>query len=118
MKKIFSGFSMFVISGVFLGIFSTSSCKKETDCTAIVTITDTNGVAVPNVNLYVGPPAPIPAGQTAIEQTGLTDASGKATFVFKLEATMDITASIDTRSGNGIVTLKPGETVEKTVVIQ
>ena len=98
-------------------LFIISSCQKDTTCKAIITVKDTLGVPVGSVNLRLYSPTTKP-GYTGIEQTGVTDASGKASFEFKLEATYSIDASAAGLSGTNTISLKPGETVEKTVVIQ
>lgn len=98
-------------------IFIAPACKKETDCKAIITVTDTLGNAVENALVLLNY-ASATSAQPQLAQSGRTDASGKVSFTFQLEATWDITAALNNKSGTGIITLKPGETVEKTVDIR
>lgn len=118
MKKMFNGLSVIIFATALLAIFITPSCKKkDTSCKAIITVVDTNGTAVADalVLLYVSSTT---SSQSQLSQSTRTDASGKASFSFKLEATWDIDAALSDRNGKGIITLKPGETVEKTVTIK
>lgn len=105
--------------GAFVSAIAFSSCKKETDCTAVITVLDTIGgspVAGATIRVFseLG---------TLQEETLTADSRGQATFVFKHQAILDITAwhpdyevsptELDT--AKGIVKLEPGETVNQTV---
>lgn len=96
-----------------------SSCKKDKECTALVTITDeqSNKIAGATVRLfYTDTNSSGAAGK--IDETKITDANGRAEFTFDLEAILFIEASKDSMSGSGIIRLMPGETAEETVVIK
>ena len=103
------------ISGmVFFG------CKKpNTDCTAIITVKkllDTMQI-VPYATVVIAPNYP------DVRVEGKSDASGQYQNVFKYEGILDIQVykviiAGDTLRGTGVIRLKPGETVSKTVFVQ
>lgn len=99
----------------FASVNTLSSCRKNKDCTAVITVIDTAGAVLNNasVRLYYDPNN---GNQKFIETTQATDASGKTTFVFKLQAIFDtdITYGGKTAKKAGIVMLEPGSTVSKT----
>ena len=107
----------FILSIVIVGFISLLiNCKKNTDCTAVVTVkrqADTN-LVVPNAKVTIR------KGDVSV--TGYTDASGQFKHTYKLEAIFDVYAqkpdTIDTLTGQAVIRLKPGETVNKTVFIQ
>lgn len=109
--------------------FTSTSCQKETDCTARVKCVDSVGHAVSNANvlLYAQIKDPKdPKSQNTytadIKATGTTDGAGETQFVFQLPAILDIkaTGTIGTKTitGNGIIKLEEGKTVEKTVTLR
>lgn len=95
-----------------------SSCRKNTDCTAVVTVVDSVGATLSgaSVRLYYDPKN----GKGFVESTQSTDGSGKTTFVFKLQAIfdVDVTHSGNTATKAGIVTLQPGSSVSKTITFK
>lgn len=95
-----------------------SSCQKNSDCTAVITVIDTVGapLAGASVRLYYDPKN----GKTPIESTQATDGSGKTTFVFKLQAIFDVDVTYlgKTAVKAGIVTLQPGSSVSKTITFK
>ncbi len=102
----------------FASVNTLSSCRKNKDCTAIITVIDTAGAVLNNasVRLYYDPNN----GKGFVESTQATDASGKTTFVFKLQAIFDtdITYGGKTAKKAGIVMLEPGATVSKTLTFK
>lgn len=115
MKNLSLKKAVFPILAAFAFIYSLSatSCKKETDCTAVITVLDTAGVAVPGASIKLYSSLP---GATLQEQTLPSDSKGQATFVFKHQAILDIEVT-HTQFGvvEGIVKLEVGETVHETV---
>jgi hypothetical protein len=105
---------LFAVAVLFCAITFTS-CKKETDCTAVIYVVDTLGAPVPAAAIRVYSEL-----GTLQEQTLTADSRGSATFVFKYQAILDIEAThpnhIDT--ARGIIKLEPGETVNQTVDFQ
>ncbi|MBX3163894.1 MAG: hypothetical protein KF900_05395 [Bacteroidetes bacterium] len=108
--------------------FVTISCKKETDCKAVIKCVDASGYPVSGANVYLYAPVPVRTntGTTTytadVTASGTTDGSGVASFVFELPATFDIraTATIDTSSalGMGVIKLEEGQTVDRTVILR
>jgi len=121
MKNIFVK-SLFFIAVISL-IALLSTCKKDTECKAVVTVkyySDTT-IVVPNANVSIS--------KGDVKSTGVSDASGIFNTSFKLEAILDVYAEKDTATivhtppvplltGAAVIRLKPGETVYKTVFIQ
>lgn len=102
----------------FTFISPLSSCQKNSECTAVITVVDTVGSTLSgaSVRLYYDPKN----GKGFVESTQSTDGSGKTTFVFKLQAIfdVDVTYSGKTASKAGIVTLQPGSSVSKTITFK
>ena len=109
------------------------SCDKNTDCTAKVICVDASGAAVQNaaVQLYATVKTTNQNTVVAdIKAQGVTDGSRTVSFLFKLPAIYDITASVTaantgtfgpatlTLVGTGIIKLEEGKTVEKTVTLR
>jgi hypothetical protein len=89
---------------------SATSCKKETECEAIVTVNDTNGVPVQGASVRVF------AGQ--VDQSGTSDGAGQVKFTFQHPAILDIHAlhvNFPGDTAKGIIRLEEGEEVRKTV---
>lgn len=106
-----AGFAL-LLCLIMLGI---SSCrKKDSTCYALITVTDAGGASVSGANVHLH--ANSVSGQ--VEATGTTDGAGQITFDFKLQAIFNVDADKGGLMGSGIVKLEPGETVEKTVIIQ
>ena len=100
-----------------IGILSfLTTCKKETECGAVITVklqNDTN-VVVPNAIVKIH--------KEDIYVEGISDANGQYRHTFKLEAILDIDAKAagappDTLYGQSVIRLKPGKTVYKSVFI-
>jgi hypothetical protein len=50
-----------------------------------------------------------------VKASGITDQSGKVSFIFKLPAIFDINASVGTATTTAIIKLEEGKTTDKTV---
>lgn len=103
---------------VFAGI---SSCKKEGPCQAIITVTDSAGVAVKGATVVLRQDEvinPTTGAQANVHAEGTTDTYGKATFEFKLEAVLNVEASKGTKTGKDYVRLEQSKTVYRTVIIK
>ncbi len=99
-----------------------TSCKKDTECKALITVkylTDTNKV-VANSNVTVS--------KYDVGSSGVTNSAGQFEVTFKNEAILDVVAVADTTSdtvrppsfvrGTTTIRLIPGETVQKSVFVQ
>jgi uncharacterized protein YfaS (alpha-2-macroglobulin family) len=119
MKKIIT-ISCFCLPFIALALFvgTQTACQKEaTNCTAVITVKDSNAnpVSSVNVKLYA------PHGQ--VEQTGTTNAAGDVTFTFTLPAIFNVAAAKglslnDTLKGSGIIQLEVGQTESTTVIVK
>ena len=115
MKNIYSKGLILFLSLVVIGT-SFSSCKKETDCTAVITVVDAGGTPVSGATIHLYSKADRADLQ---DETKVSDVAGKANFVFKYEAILNIDAKKDALVNIGdVVKLEPGKTVEKTVTIK
>lgn len=107
-----------IILGAVAFTFPLSSCQKNSDCTAVVTIVDTVGTHLSgaSVRLYYDPKN----GKGFVQSTQTTDGSGKTTFVFKLQAIFDVDVTYGGKTAvkAGIVTLDPGNSVSKTITFK
>jgi hypothetical protein len=116
MKKIitFSCYSVCLLFLIALG-GSQSSCSKNTDCTATITVIDSVGkpVAGAVVKLYANI---TPPGQ--VQAQGNTDGGGNVNFTFKLPAIFDILATQGSRKGSGLIQLNVGGGASATVTIK
>ena len=98
-----------------------SSCEVEHTYKAEITIVDASGDPMSGVTVVLDQPNASP-GTDPIEnltQTKETDASGRAEFVYKYEAILDVnvskTSGNDTYEGSGIIRLLIGKTEQVTV---
>lgn len=112
--------SCILLSGLTLGL--STSCEKKTDCKLTITTVDAAGVSLSNLKVKLYANVKTSSGSTVeadLKAEGISDASGKSTYSFKLPAILDIRA-IGTGSmiGTGIIKLEEGKSVEKTVVVK
>lgn len=123
MKPILLLLTGFLLSGI---LFNFSSCRKETDCKAVVRCVDSVGNSVGSAEVLLYAPVKSPDGKTTytgdVTATGTTDGSGEVRFTFKLPAIYDIKATLATGTrtynGVGIIKLEEGKTVDKTVTMK
>lgn len=122
---------LLLISGFLIScfIFTGTSCRKETDCKAVVKCTDSTGNAVGNayVQLYAivkdpSDPKGIATYTADVKANGTTDSGGEVRFTFKLPAIYDIkaTAVLGKKNivGTSIIKLEEGKSVSKTVTLK
>ncbi|MEI6815400.1 MAG: hypothetical protein WCL14_02225 [Bacteroidota bacterium] len=114
-------FGVLLLIGALTAVFI-PSCKKNTDCTAIIHVIDTAGKAVPNaiVILHKTNVTQYNGVTANVSDTKVSDVAGETSHTFQLPAVLDITVKTDTtklpiRIGSGVVRLQEGETVEQTV---
>lgn len=121
MKRIISlKYLLPVFAIIVFTIIYTISCKKENqECKALITIkllSDPNKT-IDNAIVIIAPQYPY------VCDTGISDASGQVTFTFKKEGILDVYATKniggdpDSLSGQGVVKLEPGETVDQVVYV-
>lgn len=109
------------------------SCQKNTDCTATIKCVDANGDAVSNAAVQLFANVKTSNNQTVVadlKANGTSDGGGNVSFVFKLPAIYDIVATTTavntgtfgpatlTITGNSLIKLEEGKTVEKTVTLK
>jgi hypothetical protein len=118
MKNIHLFLSIFIL---VISSFAVS-CQKEgpANCVIEVITEDKKPVSGAKVYLHAKDAMPTPG---EFEQEGITDASGKASFTFKLEAIYTVEASKgDSINGSyygmGSVRLEQKKTVNQTVVVR
>lgn len=124
LRKQFSILVLF-LSVVAVALFSVyTSCKKNTDCTAIISVIDGNtNMPIPSCSVAVHPTQGTNT-LTIQGQVGITDGSGSASFTFKLPAILSIdvgapppptTYTVSSCTQCGLVKLEIGKTVNKTI---
>ena len=114
-----------IVAGFLLSclLFTNTSCKKNTDCVALIQCVDSTGsVSYPNANVQLYATVKTVNNGTVIadvKASGVSDSDGKVKFTFKLPAIYDIKATLasgtHTLVGNGIIKLEEGKTVSATV---
>ena len=122
MKNIFTkSFIILLVIGLFIALFTTNCKKKATDFPFVITAKyqlDTN-VTLPYADITVT------YGDVNI--IGKTDVSGQFPSTYQLEAILNILVTKDTTAvhdsnrlciGKGVIRLKEGETVYKTVFVK
>ena len=123
MKPLLLLVSGFVFSGLLFSVFS---CKKETDCKALVKCVDSLNAAVDGANVLLYAVVKSPDGKTSytadLKASGTTGKEGQVEFTFELPAIYDIKATkivgSQTLTGVGIIKLEEGKTVDKTVILR
>lgn len=108
-----------------VGFLFITSCKKKTDCIANIICNDSTGVGMSGATVYLYANVKTPVGGTItadLRATGITDASGRVSFTFKLPAIYDVkalkTVGSASMQGISIIKLEEGKSVEKTVVVR
>ncbi len=108
------------------------SCEKNTDCKANIKCVNDSGQPLQNAAVQLYANVKTANGGTVVadlKANGVTDAGGMVSFLFKLPAIYDITATTtavgtgssattSTLIGAGIIKLEEGKTVEKTVTLK
>jgi hypothetical protein len=119
-------FSLLLITAVIAVIFTT--CKKDEDCKAVITVKKQGSTPGDTLNLV--PNADVKIHKFDVQVEGTSDGSGQFRYTFKLNAILDVDATLivpadtltstpaDSLSGYTILRLVPGKTVYKTVFIQ
>lgn len=114
MKTILKSILIFFMISFF--VFSFTTCKKDTECEAVVTVKLQSDTSV------IIPFAIVEIKKQDVYVEGISDGAGQFRHTFKLEAILDVWAekddTLDTLYGATVIRLKPGETVYKTVFIQ
>jgi hypothetical protein len=107
-----------VIISFFLA-FTVFACKKTGSTQAVVTVLDGNTkapVSGATVTLWQDTAVNNTNGvQSTLRRTGTTDASGRATFDFELEAFLNVEVVKGQDTGRSYIRLKEHETEEVTV---
>jgi hypothetical protein len=126
MKKLFTNSVFLAFISLFF-VLTLTTCKKDKDCKVVITVkyqgttpADTiQPVADAFVKLYAHN-----SSDDFVKAEGNTDGSGQFIHTYKLEAILDVIATKDTDTvvgttlqGQGVVRLKPGETVYKTIFL-
>jgi len=108
-------FMFLLVSTVF------TSCTKEKDTIGIIKVVNSSGQAMNGVTVVLDQQNTEPGTDPIInlKQTKTTDASGKAEFIYKYEAILDVsvskTSGNDTYEGSGVIRLLRGKTEQITV---
>lgn len=106
---------------------SWTSCKKDKETIALITVVDVDGVALEQVVVKLFPEPSTPQNNELIDEVEqITDAGGQATFDFSEYyedgqagfAVLNILASKDTVAVDGIIKIDPETVNEKTVILQ
>lgn len=97
-----------------------SSCRRNKDCELIVSVIDSSNAPVAGATVHVYPNQASTSGNLTIQdQTGITDASGYASFIFKLPAILraDVSPPAPYGSTYALVKLEEGKSVTKGIKV-
>jgi hypothetical protein len=126
MKKLFTNSVFLAFISLFI-VLTLTTCKKDKECKVVITVkyqgttpSDTiQPVAGAHVHLYSKK-----SSDDFVRAEGESDAAGQFTHTYKLEAILDVLCTKDTDTvvgttlqGEGVVRLKPGQTVYKTIFL-
>ena len=113
------------ISSILLAVFLVStvftSCEKEKDTIGIIKVVNSNGDPMNGVTVVLSQPNASPGTDPIpdLNQTKTTDVSGRAEFIYKYEAILNVTVSKtsgnDTYEGSGIIRLLIGKIEQVTI---
>ena len=119
--------SLLILGSLALVIMISSSCNKEKDTIAIITIVDSANHVVSGAYVKLkGTPTPgWPGDPTRLDQEMMTDALGQAKFDYSSLyhqgqagfAVMDIITFKDSATGEGIIKIIEEETNHETVML-
>ncbi len=101
--------------------FLNNSCKKTSPANAIILVIDSTGMVVPGATVVMRNDSvqhPTTGAQAIIYQEKITDLSGRASFSFKWEAVLFVTATKGTLSKRDYIRLEQSKTVEKTLMLE
>ena len=113
-----------ILSTILLLFFTTlvfNSCEKEKNTIDIIKVVNSSGQSMGGVTVVLNQQNTIPGTDPIdnLRKTGVTDATGKATFTYKHEAILDVSVNKnlgnDTYSGSGVIRLLRGKTEQITV---
>tara|TARA_B100001287_G_scaffold29453_1_gene21037 strand:- start:579 stop:956 length:378 start_codon:yes stop_codon:yes gene_type:complete len=113
-----------ILSITILLFFTTlifSSCEKEKDTIGIIKVVNSSGQSMSGVTVVLNQQNTIPGTNPIdnLRKTGLTDATGKASFIYKHEAILNVSVNKnlgnDTYSGGGVIRLLRGKTEQITI---
>lgn len=113
-----------ILSTILLLFFITlvfNSCEKEKNTIGIIKVVNSSGQSMGGVTVVLNQQNTIPGTDPIdnLRKTGVTDATGKATFTYKHEAILDVSVNKnlgnDTYSGSGVIRLLRGKTEQITV---
>ena len=113
-----------ILSTILLLFFTTLvfiSCEKEKNTIGIIKVVNSSGQSMGGVTVVLNQQNTIPGTDPIdnLRKTGVTDATGKASFTYKHEAILDVSVNKnqgnDTYSGSGVIRLLRGKTEQITV---
>jgi hypothetical protein len=126
MKKLFTNSFFLALISLFL-ILILTTCKKDKDCKVVITVKYQGTKPADTLQPVYGAAVKLWAHNSSddfVKAEGTSDGAGQFTHTYKLEAILDVMATLDTDTvvgttlqGQGVVRLIPGKTVYKTVFL-
>lgn len=119
--KIISHKILSLIIFLFFTAIIFNSCEKEKDTIGIIKVVNSSGQVMSGVTVVLNQQNTIPGTDPIdnLRKTGVTDATGKASFTYKHEAILDVNVNKilgnDTFSGGGVIRLLRGKTEQITI---
>ena len=110
-----------------LSVVLFTTCKKDKECKVVITVKYQGTTPSDTIQPVSGASVKLWAHNSSddfVKAEGTSDAAGQFTHTYKLEAILDVIATLDTDTvvgttlqGQGVVRLIPGKTVYKTVFL-
>jgi hypothetical protein len=111
----------YLLLSVLLGSVAFTACKKTGPADATIIVIDSTGKRIQGALVVLRQDSvvnPTNNVQASVNETGITDGSGQATFSFKLEAVLNVEASKGNLTGRDYIRLEQSKIVTKTVLIR
>lgn len=103
--------------GLFVSGVMFTSCSKEAECKAIITVRALRGAeaaeALPGCTVSIGSSE----YSDSVNYVGVTDANGQIIHTWKNEAKLKMKADYNGIQGTSMLTLVKGETVEQEILV-
>lgn len=109
---------IFVVMGF---VSSITSCKKDGPARAEITVVDVKGAPVEGATVVLHQDtlkSPVTGAQASISDVKISDADGKTSHEFPLEAILNVDISMGSRRVSDYIRLEKSNTVSKTLILK
>lgn len=106
---------------LFIAMIGWSACEKTGPADALITVTDSIGKRVPGAIVVLRQDSvinPTTGAQAVINEVGVSNAFGQATFSFKLEAVLIVEVTKGALTATDYIRLEQSKEVTKTIILR